>query len=234
LHVSGWEDLPLAEELKARLSMPVYVVNDGTAGAIGEWLTGAGEGLRNLAYLTVSTGVGGGLILNGSPFEGAAGLAAEFGHLRVPGSDEPCTCGRLGCLEAVAAGPAIARAAARSRSQGTLTSLPADANGADLAEHAGLGDTLSIDVLRSAGRAVGLIATEICTAFDPEAIVIGGGVSEAGEPFWSAIAETFSPPFPDERNVSVVPAIHRRDAPLRGAAALARANTRKEYRWTAN
>jgi glucokinase len=223
VQVPGWAGIPLAQILAERFAAPVTVRNDGTAGAVGEWATGAGRGMSNLVYLTVSTGVGGGLVLGGQPYEGASGLSAEFGHLRVPGGSEPCTCGSIGCLETVAAGRSIARAAATRRSAGEATSLPEPPlTAVDVAAHASLGDPLSIDILETAGRAIGFVASAIIASVDPDAIIIGGGVSHAGAVLWDAIHGALVVPFPDERTVPVLPAYHPRDAPLRGAAALAR------------
>jgi glucokinase len=224
VHIPGWQNVQLSQILAERFAVPVTVINDGTAGAAGEWATGAGRGMSNLVYLTVSTGVGGGLILGRQPYEGASGLAAEFGHLAVPGGTEECACGLVGCLETVAAGPGIARAAARSLAAGEATSLSGSPLTArDVAHHAEMGDALAIRVLQGAGRAVGTVAGYISASVDPEAIIIGGGVSQSGHIFWDAIQAALNVPFPDERSVPVIPAQHLRDAPLRGAAALARA-----------
>ncbi|MBC7225383.1 MAG: ROK family protein, partial [Anaerolineae bacterium] len=110
-HVPGWQDFPLATWLQGEFGVPAAVDNDANAGALGEWRFGAGQGCASLLYVTVSTGVGGGWVLEGRVYHGADSLAGEIGHMTVEPGGPPCTCGRRGCLEALAAGPAIARRA---------------------------------------------------------------------------------------------------------------------------
>ncbi len=224
VHVPGWDGLPLGRILGDHFRTPVIVRNDGTAGACGEWRSGAGKGMSNIVYLTVSTGVGGGLIIASQPYEGGSGLAAEFGHLPVPGARRNCACGGIGCLETVAAGPAIALSAEMRIAAGEVTSMNSGAiTGAYVAARASQGDALAKDILEEAGRAVGYVASTISASVDPEAIIIGGGVSQSGQSFWSGINSAMRPPFSDERQVLVVAAKHRTDAPIYGAAYLAAA-----------
>jgi glucokinase len=110
-HVPGWEKVPLREWLEARFEAPAAVDNDANVAALGEWRFGAGQGCRSLFYVTVSTGIGGGWILDGQIYHGADSLAGEIGHMTVQPGGPVCACGRRGCLEAVAAGPTIARRA---------------------------------------------------------------------------------------------------------------------------
>ena len=107
----GWEDVPLAQILSAELGVPAAVDNDGNVAALGEWRFGAGQGAESLLYVTVSTGVGGGWVLGGQIWSGADGMAGEIGHVIVRPGGMPCACGKRGCVEAEACGPAMARKA---------------------------------------------------------------------------------------------------------------------------
>lgn len=224
MQVPGWEGIPLAKLLTERFDAPTDVVNDGTAGALGEWRFGAAKGCSDVVYITVSTGVGGGLILDGHPYDGSTGLGAEFGHLPVPGSIAVCTCGSVGCLEAAAAGPAIATTAIRRVASGEPTSLRNVSHhltGRDVSEHATAGDPVASEILADAGAAVGQIASNLVTCFDPQAVIVGGGVAHAADPFWFALRDAFEGPLREERWVKVSPADHIDEAPLFGALSLA-------------
>ena len=110
-HVEGWEGLPLAAELGATFHCPVYLENDANAVALGEYRYGAGRGARTVVYITVSTGIGGGIVLEGELWRGSHGVAGEVGHMVVRPGGPLCTCGNRGCLESLASGPSIARRA---------------------------------------------------------------------------------------------------------------------------
>jgi glucokinase len=222
--VSGWDNLPLGEWLTNRFGAPTRVINDGSAGALGEHSFGILAGTINAIYITVSTGVGGGFLLEGRPYLGTTGLAGEFGHLPVRNSQVRCKCGRVGCLEAIASGTAVA-ANARARLAGgahsTLKGLPGVITAQDVSVHADSGDQLAQGLLWEAGAAIGEIASGLVTSFDPQRIAIGGGVAGAAEPFWTAIQDTFSGLARDGGTVTVVPAAHINDAPLYGALSIA-------------
>ena len=223
MQVAGWEGVPLARILSDQFDAPTDVVNDGTAGALGEWRFGAGRACSDVVYITVSTGVGGGLVLDGRPYDGSTGLAAEFGHLPIAGSTAPCTCGSLGCAEAVAAGPAIAAEAVRRIDAGetsSLSGLGLELTARDVSDHARKGDRLAREVLAGAGTAIGQIASNLVTCFDPQAVIVGGGVARAAEPFWSSLRTAFDGPLREERWVKVSPADHIDEAPLYGALSL--------------
>lgn len=224
MQVPGWEGVPLARILSDQFDAPTHVVNDGTAGALGEWRFGAGRACSDVVYITVSTGVGGGLVLDGRPYDGSTGLAAEFGHLPIAGSTAPCTCGSLGCAEAVASGPAIAAAAVRRMEAGessSLSEIDGPITARDVSDHARQGDRVARAVLADAGSAVGKIASNLVTCFDPQAVIVGGGVARAAEPFWSSLRSAFDGPLREERWVKVSPADHIDEAPLYGALSLA-------------
>ena len=181
-------EYPLREVLSARLAGPVTVDNDANVAAWAEFRHGAGRGAaESLLMLTVGTGVGGGLVLDGRLVRGATGMAGELGHIAVLEGGPPCPCGALGCLEALASGSAIARAAREAQSAGRLQPgsalaalAPADITGkaVTVAAHAGDGDAEAI--MTTAGRWLGVGIASVIAAFDPEIVVLGGGAMQAG------------------------------------------------------
>lgn len=231
-HVPDWEDFPLAEWLREHFGAPVAVENDANAAALGEWRYGAGRGTRYFLYVTVSTGVGGGIVIGGELYRGADGLAGEIGHMVVDPDGPRCTCGRRGCLEAFAAGPAIARRARellashhRSGEGRIILELvggdPSRITAREVAAAAARGDPLAAEILREAGEALGFGLAQAITLLNPERVALGGGVVKAGEPFLAHVrkaAEMWA--FPGAR-VEIALAELGDDAPLWGAAALA-------------
>src|SRR3954468_17047318 len=163
---------------------PTIVDNDATAGAMAEWSFGAGRGRRgpDLVYLTISTGLGGGLILDGRVYRGAAGNAGELGHLTVERLGRECGCGRRGCLEAYASGTSIARRAREAIADGaasTLADLP-DVTARDVSEAAEAGDPLAGRIWDETTAILGSAVANILDIFNPELVVLGGGVTRAG------------------------------------------------------
>ncbi len=237
-HVPGWENFPLRDWLQDQLGVPASVDNDANAGALGEWRYGAGRGCDSLLY------VGGGWVLDGRVYHGADSLAGEIGHMTVEPGGPVCTCGRRGCLEALAAGPAIARRA-RKRLAASRTSeglgdfgtpgSPAPGAvmrrlvGGDLealtAEHvsraAEAGDPLARQVLEEAARALGLGIGAAIALMNPQRVVVGGGVTKAGERYFQAVRVAARANVLPGTTVDIVPAALGDDAPLWGAAALA-------------
>lgn len=194
-HVRGWGNYPLVAEISDRYRVPCALLNDADAGALGEQRWGAGRNLSDLLYVTVSTGVGAGLILGGRLYHGAHGLSGELGHLLVSAGGPRCSCGRKGCLEAIASGPAIARAARDAlRGQGgqdgrgaiLRASCGPNLAGLDarlVAQAAELGDEVALAVLAHAGHALGLGLAAAVLLCDPAVIILGGGVVNSGQPF---------------------------------------------------
>jgi glucokinase len=228
-HVSGWGDYPLSTALSERYGVPCALLNDANAGALGEQRWGAGAGLSDILYVTVSTGVGAGLVLRGRLHLGAHGLSGELGHLLVSADGPVCSCGRRGCLEAFASGPSIARAARdalRTRPEyGAILRASIDGNLAGLdartvADAAHRGDEVAIAVLAEAGHALGLGLAAASLLCDPAAIVLGGGVINSGEPLLGPARAVLR-----ERLLGEVPALLisalALEAPLYGAAAAA-------------
>lgn len=179
----GWHNVPLSDILNQTFNVPVYVGNDANVAALAEAARGAAHGYRHVVYITVSTGIGSGIILDGRMLLGKDGLAAEAGHIVMIAEE-----GRVSTLEKEAAGPALARQAKIRIEQGeqtVITSLVAN----DLAKITGgvvgaaaeQGDVLALDIVRRAGRILGLGIVSILHLFNPEIIVIGGGVSKLGD-----------------------------------------------------
>lgn len=226
----GLRDLPMRDRLRERLGRPVVVGNDANAAALGEWRFGAGQGARHLVFLVCGTGVGGGVIVDGRLLVGRSGLAAELGHMVIALDGPICHCGRRGCLEALAAGWAIARDARQLLDAGlpslladTLAERGAEPTGAAIAAAAREGDGLALEVLTRAGRALGVGVASLAHVFNPEVIVIGGGVIAAGDLLFDPLREAFAAQllegFGD--GLQVVPSALAQDAGLLGAGVLA-------------
>jgi len=193
----GWEDVPLAGVIEERVGVAAILGNDANVAALGELAYGAGRGAEHLVYLTISTGIGGGFIVGGKLLEGRRGAAGEVGHIVVEPGGPECSCGGRGHLEALASGTAIASQAREALSSGEDTILRKLSGGdpgrvtAGLAHEAALaGDPLCIELLRAAGRRVGYALVGLVHLFNPEVVVLGGGVTGAGDFFWAPLRET--------------------------------------------
>ncbi len=229
-HVPGWEQVPLREWLEERLGVPAAVDNDANAGALGEHRFGAGQGYDSLMYITISTGVGGGWILNGRPWRGADGMAGEIGHTVADPDGPLCLCGKRGCVERLASGPYIAQLAREwlqaqpDRGQ-VLRALAGDnweTITAELVSQAAAeGDDLAWETLEVAAWALGLGIGNAANLVNPERFILGGGVTKAGERWWEVVRHTAHETALPEVHFDVVPAALGDDAPLWGAVALA-------------
>jgi glucokinase len=186
-NLRGFDDYPLVREWRAALGVPVWLHNDANLAALGEWRYGAGRGAQSVVYLTVSTGIGGGVILHGEMWEGHHGLAGELGHVVVADGGPRCNLGHSGCLEALASGTAIARAAGRELANGrpsTLGRAGTALSAESVAGAAAAGDELALAVLATAGRYLGVGVGSLINVFDPEIVIVGGGVTAA----WDLLA----------------------------------------------
>ena len=180
------EGIPLKEELGKRTGLHVTVENDASAAAWGEFRFGAGSEVGHLIFVTLGTGVGGGVITNGVLLRGAQGAGGELGHVTIQATGPRCGCGNHGCLESLASGTAIqrrAREVASERPGSALGELAADRKvlGEDVTELARQGDEAAISVLKEAGRWLGVGLAGFVNVFNPEVIAVGGGVAEAGD-----------------------------------------------------
>jgi glucokinase len=185
LHLPGWRDVPVAARAQEAFGRPAALENDATAAAAAEHRYGAGVGTRHMVYLTVSTGVGGGVIVDKRLYRGAMGNGGELGHVTVDWNGRLCRgCGRLGCLEAYVSGTSIAERArealAETGGMSTLAAL-AEPTAADVAAAARNGDTLAQAVWDETVFALACGLTSIVNLFEPELVVVGGGVSRSGE-----------------------------------------------------
>ncbi len=183
-HLSGWEGVPLREIVRERTGLPVVVDNDANAAALGETLFGAARGCQHVIYVTISTGIGAGLVMNGRVHRGANSMAGELGHTHLVPYGPRCTCGRLGCLESVAAGWAIAKAARDALAGGAdsvLRDIPrADLSAEDVCQMAPI-DAVARRIMERTGGYIGLALARAANLVNPEAIVVGGGVAQSRE-----------------------------------------------------
>jgi glucokinase len=194
LHLPGWVDVPLVAIAEDAFRVPAAVDNDATAGAVAEWRFGAGRDrdVGSLVYLTISTGIGGGLVLDGRPYRGAAGNAGELGHLTIDIDGDPCACGRRGCLEAYASGTNIARRAREALAAGEPSSLRGleRVTARDVATAAAAGDALAGRVWDDTTRRLGSAVATILDVLNPDLVVLGGGVTNAGDALLQPVRET--------------------------------------------
>jgi glucokinase-like ROK family protein len=189
----GWDRFPIRSTLEARWRCPVTLNNDAELGALGEWAYGAGRGEKNLAYIKVGSGIGAGLIINQQIYGGTTGAAGEIGHLTIDENGPMCNCGNRGCLEAFAGGRAIteqARVLVRSGKRTLLSELPPEKISVfEVAEAARRGDLHAQEILRRAGNFIGIAIAGLINLFNPSVVIIGGGVSQAGDILTAAIRE---------------------------------------------
>jgi glucokinase len=229
-HIPGWENIELQRLLESEFGATASVDNDANVAALGEHRFGAGQGYNSLLYITVSTGVGGGWILNGQPWRGAGGMAGEIGHTVVDPNGPMCLCGKRGCVERLASGPYIAQQVkewlqAESNQGKVLRTLVKD-NVEDItaqlvSQAAEQGDNLASQALEQAGWALGVAIGNTANLINPQRFVLGGGVTKAGERFWEVVRRVARETALPEVDFEIVPATLGDDAPLWGAVALA-------------
>ncbi|NPV09766.1 MAG: ROK family protein [Anaerolineae bacterium] len=236
-NVPDWHDVPLADILRQEFSVPVLLGNDANLAALGEQWFGAGRGHHDLVYLTVSTGIGGGVISEDKLLIGSHGYAAELGHNSVWADGPLCNCGNRGCVETLASGPAIARQA-REAIQAGRASVLSQMAGGDLsrvdarmvAEAARQGDVVAQETYRRAGYFLGVAIVNFLYTFDPTIVVLGGGVTKAGPLLFEPVIETVHARAPRAywEHCDIVQAALGEDVGLRGALALYLSETGRE------
>ena len=187
-NLPGWHDVPLRGIIEKELGKKAFLINDANAAAIGELYFGAGRGARNFIYVTLSTGIGGGIIINGEIYTGSIGTAGELGHMTINDEGPPCSCGNRGCWETLASGTALARDARHRIGEGNKTSILDYANGdmqkvtAEIIHKAAQeGDKLAEELIARTGYYIGVGMANLINIFNPEVIVIGGGLSNIGD-----------------------------------------------------
>ena len=225
-----WHNLPIKKYLEEAFRLPVWVESDADMAAIGEHRFGAGRGFDRLVYFTISTGIGGGIIIDGQLLRGSKISAAEIGHIIVDPQGPQCNCGGKGHVEAMASGTAIARMARERILQGNTSSLPelcqddlSQLTAEMVVNAARNGDSLASKVMREAGTSLGIAVVSLMHVLDPDIVIIGGGVSNAGnlliEPVKDVIAERAMIDF--RNRTEVVQSALGDDSGLYGAIAFA-------------
>ncbi|HEY8651515.1 MAG TPA: ROK family glucokinase [Dermatophilaceae bacterium] len=236
-HLS-WRHEPLQEALHKRIAMPIFVDNDANAAAWAEWKFGAAQGETHLMMITLGTGIGGGILINGEVQRGRFGIAGEFGHMQIVPGGHRCECGNRGCWEQYASGNALVREARSLFSANSpiasdlfdrAEGIPGNLTGPLITQAARDGDPTARELLAEIGNWLGLGIANLAAAFDPGTFVIGGGLSAAGDLLLASARETFKRQLtgrgyrPEAR---IVAAELGNDAGLIGAADLARSGVR--------
>ncbi len=187
-NLPGWYDIPLRDIVREKHGVNTFLINDANAAALGEHHFGAGKGVNNLIYLTVSTGIGGGIIINGRLYSGLCGSAGEIGHMTIDVNGPKCNCGNIGCLETLASGTAVAKEAIRCISQGGKSSLTEIVEGKienitaeEVSLAAQRGDSLALEVISKGATYLGIGMVNMVNIFNPEMIIVGGGMAKMGD-----------------------------------------------------
>ncbi|WP_138315425.1 ROK family glucokinase [Rhodoluna limnophila] len=229
----GWKNYPLKAEIEAKLDIPVIIENDANAAAWAEYRFGAGKGFQHMVMLTLGTGVGGAVIVDGRMLRGGFGVAGELGHMRVVPNGVECGCGQRGCIESYASGTALVRTARELVASGD----PLGARLGELADQAGEltgvqvyeaileGDAGARKLLADVGSWTGQAIASLSAILDPQIVVIGGGVSAAGELLLGSIRDAYRKHMPAagfRPELKIVTAEFVNDAGVVGAADLAR------------
>src|SRR5678815_2019177 len=190
----GWRNFPLRDRIGERLNLPATLDNDANCATVGEWWQGAAKGASNVIGMTIGTGIGGGLILDGKLFHGASDVAGEIGHTTIDSTGRRCKCGNYGCLEAYASGPAIAERAREALAGGEPSILPKLVNN-DLSkitaqlvyDAAKKDDDVARQVVRETANFLGAGVANLLNIFNPDVVVIAGGVTQAGAPLFEPL-----------------------------------------------
>jgi len=195
----GWVNMPLRQRIQAGLGLPAALDNDANCAVLGEWWRGAAQGSRTAIGLTIGTGIGGGIIIDGRLYHGATDLAGEVGHTTIDANGRRCKCGNYGCIEAYASGPNIALRAVEAIESGAETDLSGRVGG-DLGkltaqivyESAQAGDELALEVVRDTAKFLGAAVANFVNIFNPEVVVLCGGVTQAGETLFAPLRREVS------------------------------------------
>ena len=217
INITQWQGFPVVERVSTLTGAPVRLGGDGLCMALGERWRGAGVGASFLLGMVVSTGVGGGLVLDAAPYVGRTGNAGHVGHVVVDQDGEPCSCGGRGCVETVAAGPRMAQWARKNG-----WDAPAGADAKELADAANAGDPVALQAFRRGATAVAAMIASVSAVCDLDLVVIGGGVAKSGALLFDPLREALSSYARLDflRGLRVLPAELGSDAGLVGAAAL--------------
>jgi len=226
-NIPEWRYFPIQEFLQSTFNIPTAINNDANLAAYGEWTFGAGKGHSNLIYLTISTGIGGGIILDNKLLSGVAGYAGEVGHMTINPQGPVCSCGKNGHLEAFASGPSIVRwIKSRLEDDSLREHFPeGDLTAKHISDAAESGNELAIAAYERAGKYIGLAIADLIHIFNTSLVIIGGGVSRAGdllfEPIRKSVHESvISDAYLD--NLQILPAALGDNSGLLGALVLSR------------
>ncbi len=184
----GWHNLPLRDLISDAVKLPCTLDNDANCATYGEWWIGAARGARNVVGITIGTGIGGGLIIDGKLYHGSSDVAGEIGHMSIDQTGRRCGCGNYGCLEAYASGPNIAERAREALRSGDISVLPSMVGGdleritaATVYEAAHKGDIVAREVVRDTAKFLGVGLANLLNVFNPDVVVVAGGVTQAGD-----------------------------------------------------
>jgi len=187
-HLPGWHNVPLRDMVRERYKVSTFLLNDASAAALGEHRFGAGRGVKDLILLTIGTGIGGGIIIDGRLYHGPSGSAGEMGHMTIDVNGLKCTCGNIGCLETLVSGPVIAEEARKRLAQGEKSAILEmmaggieDVTAEEIGAAARSGDSLALDIVTKAATYLGVGLVNLVNIFNPQMIIIGGGVGKLGE-----------------------------------------------------
>jgi glucokinase len=217
INLTAWQDFPIVERVSTLTGAAVRLGGDALCVAMGERWRGAGRGAQFLLGMVVSTGVGGGLVLDGAPYDGQTGNAGHVGHVVVDPDGSPCSCGGRGCVETIAGGPRMAQWARENGWE-----APPDADAKELANAANAGDPIALQAFRRGATAVGAMIASVGAVCDLDLVVIGGGVAKSGALLFDPLREALSiyAGLDFLRGLRVLPAELEDKAGLVGAAAL--------------
>jgi glucokinase len=232
-NLPGWRNFPLAAEVSKTCQLPVRVDNDGNAAALAEALWGAGRGHRNVFCATIGTGIGTGIVFDGRIYHGRTGAAAEGGHMTIDYRGPRCGCGKLGCIEALASGPAIARRASEKIAAGRSSTILEQAGGrvdrdritSEMVGRAyAAGDELAKEVLQETAFFLAVWLGNIVDLLEPDVMIIGGGASSMLQPFFGEIRSRLPSWCVNShcQEIPLVAALYGADAGIAGGAALCR------------
>ncbi|APH04390.1 ROK family glucokinase [Bacillus weihaiensis] len=233
----GWKNYPLRDHLEMETGLPAVIDNDANLAALGEMWKGAGDGSKDIICVTLGTGVGGGLISNGEVIHGVNGAGGEIGHITVvPDGGAPCNCGKTGCIETIASATGIVRIA-KERLEGseqktylhTILEEKGEITSKDVFEAVHKGDEVAEGIIEFVTANLGLMLANVANGLNPERIVIGGGVSKAGDILISRVEKYFKQfAFPRVRDAATITtATLGNDAGVIGGAWLAKTKLNK-------
>lgn len=233
-NLPGFENIEIRKKLKKHFPIEIIIDNDANAATIGEFKLGAGKNKQNMLFITVSTGIGGGLVIGGNIYHGSSNNAGEIGHMILDPKGPKCNCGNRGCLEAFASGPAMAKRAIKKlsneskiREEASILVNMVDGDvekitSKEISIAASEGDKFSMEIIKENAEYIGIGLVNIINVIDPEVIVLGGGVSMIGKPLFKAIKKTMENYSSINKNnlPDVIPAELGYDAGIIGAIAL--------------